>query len=200
MLDKDKNETLHPAPETGIGGLGIWGSNDGRGLHVSRAQVRRGERSTKRRTRATNPRSQPPARSGDRRRARGEEVPEGERNLRQRIQEQTARSAREFYGDSLGRLKGILRGDRAQLEDLVEQLPEGDAEAQIRDMAGFYSKIEESLHRAARDVGAEDAVGEAARQAQEGEEEAAGPRRLPSATGRSGYPWDRCPGRRTRSG
>ncbi len=101
-------------------------------------------------------------------------MPEGERNLRQRIQEQTVRSAREFYGDSLGRLKGILRGDRAQLEDLVEQLPEGDAEAQIRDMAGFYSKIEESLHRAARDVGAEDAVGEAARQAQEGEEEAAG--------------------------
>ncbi len=99
-------------------------------------------------------------------------MPEGERNLRQRIQEQTVRSAREFYGDSLGRLKGILRGDRAQLEDLVEQLPEGDAEAQIRDMAGSYSKIEESLHRAARDVGAEDAVGEAARQAQE--EEAAG--------------------------
>lgn len=101
-------------------------------------------------------------------------MPEGERNLRQRIQEQTVRSAREFYGDSLGRLKGILRGDRAQLEDLVEQLPEGDAEAQIRDMVGSYSKIEESLHRAARDVGAEDAAGEAARQAQEGEEEAAG--------------------------
>jgi hypothetical protein len=94
-------------------------------------------------------------------------VPEGERSLRRRIQEQTVRSAREFYGDSLGRLEGILQGDRAQLEDLAEQLPEGDAEAQIRDMAGSYSKIEELLHWVARDLGAEDAVGEAARQAQE---------------------------------
>ena len=72
-------------------------------------------------------------------------MPEGERNLRQRIQEQTVRSARNFYGDSLGRLEGMLQGDRAQLEDLAEQLPEGDAEARIRDMAGSYSKIEESL-------------------------------------------------------
>jgi dsDNA-specific endonuclease/ATPase MutS2 len=94
-------------------------------------------------------------------------VPEGERSLRRRIQEQTVRSAREFYGDSLGRLENILQGDRAQLEDLAEQLPEGDAEAQIRDMAGSYSKIEESLHRVARDLDAEDAVSEAARQAQE---------------------------------
>jgi hypothetical protein len=94
-------------------------------------------------------------------------VPEEERSLRQRIQEQTVRSAREFYGDSLGRLEGILQGDRVQLVDLAEQLPEGDAEAQIRDMAGSYSKIEELLHWVARDLGAEDAVGEAARQAQE---------------------------------
>ena len=98
-------------------------------------------------------------------------MPEGERSLRQRIQEQTVRSARNFCGDSLGRLQGMLQGDRAQLEDLAKQLPEGDAEARIRDMAGSYSKIEESLHRAARDVGAEGAVGEAAKQAQE---EAAG--------------------------
>ncbi len=94
-------------------------------------------------------------------------MPEGQRNLRQRIQEQTVRSTQDFYGDSLGRLEGILRSDRAQLEDLAEQLPEGDAVAWIWDMVGSYSKIEESLHRAARDVGAEDAVGEAARQAQE---------------------------------
>ena len=95
-------------------------------------------------------------------------MPEGERNLRQRIQEQTVRSARDFYDDSLRRLESMLQGDRAQLEDLAEQLPERGAEAQIWDMVGTYSKIEESLHRAARDVGAEDA---AARQAQE---EAAG--------------------------
>ena len=94
-------------------------------------------------------------------------MPEGERTLRQRIQEQTVRIARIFYDDSLGRLEGVLQGDRAQLEYLAEQLPEGDAEARIRDMVGSYTKIEESLHRTARDVGAKDAVSEAARQAQE---------------------------------
>jgi hypothetical protein len=113
-------------------------------------------------------------------------VPEGERNLRQRIQEQTLRSARDFYGDSLGRLEGMLQGDRAQLEDLAEQLPEGDAEAQVRDMAGSYSKIEESLHRAARDLGAEYAVGKATRQAQEGEEAARGTRDTAGATAGGG--------------
>jgi hypothetical protein len=97
-------------------------------------------------------------------------VPEGERNLRQRIQEQTVRSIRDFCGDSLGRLEGILRGDRAQLEDLAGQLPEDDTRARIRDMVSSYSKIEESLHQAAREAGVNDAVGEATRQAQEGEE------------------------------
>ena len=54
-------------------------------------------------------------------------MPEGEWNLRQRIQEQTVRSTQDFYDDSLGRLEGILRGDRAQLEDVAERLPEGGA-------------------------------------------------------------------------
>jgi hypothetical protein len=109
--------------------------------------------------------------------------------------------ARYFYGDSLGRLEGMLQGDRAQLEDLAAQLPEGDAQARIRDMVRSYSKIEESLRRAARDVGAEDAVGEAARQAQE---EAAGePERAArgardaagTAAGRVTGPWGRLPAR-----
>jgi hypothetical protein len=90
-------------------------------------------------------------------------VPEGERNLPQRLQEQVLRSAWDFYGDSLGRLKGILQGNRTQLEDLVKQLPEGYAGAQIRNMVGSYSKIEESLDRVVRDLGVEEAL----RQAQE---------------------------------
>lgn len=104
-------------------------------------------------------------------------MPEGERNLRQRIQEQTVRTARTFCGDSLGRLEGTLRGDRTQLEDLAEELPEGDAGTRIRDMVASYSKIEESLHRAARDICVEDAVDEAARQAQEGKDAAGEPER-----------------------
>jgi hypothetical protein len=94
-------------------------------------------------------------------------VSEGEWNLRQRIQEQAVWSARDFYGDSLGRFKGRLQGDCAQLEDLAEQLPEGDAQAQIRDMVDSYSKIEGSIDRAAHDFGVEDAMNETARQAQQ---------------------------------
>jgi hypothetical protein len=85
-------------------------------------------------------------------------VPEGVRNLPQRLQEQVLQSAWDFYGDSLGRFKGILQGNRTQLEDLVKQLPEGDAEAQIRNMVGSYSKIEESLDRVVRDLGVEEAL------------------------------------------
>ena len=109
-------------------------------------------------------------------------MPEGERNLRQRIQEQTVRSTRGFYGDSLRRLEGILQSDRAQLEDLAEQLPEGDMRARIRDMVGSYFKIEESLHRAACKAGVEDAVGEATWQAQEGEEAEGEPERATRVT------------------
>jgi len=86
-------------------------------------------------------------------------VPEGERDLRQQIQEQTMRIARDFCGDSLGRLESTLQGDCAQLEELEDQLPEGEAKARIRDMVGSCSKIEESLHRAARNLGAEDVAG-----------------------------------------
>jgi hypothetical protein len=96
-------------------------------------------------------------------------VPEGEKNLRHRIQEQTLLITRNYYGDSLGRLEDILRRDRAQLEDLAEQLPGGDAKARIRDMVDSYSKIEESLHQASREAGVEDAVDEATWQAQKGE-------------------------------
>ena len=114
-------------------------------------------------------------------------MPEGEWNLRQRIQEQTVRSTQDFYDDSLGRLEGILRGDRAQLEDVAERLPEGDAGARIRDMVGSYSRIEESLYRAARKAGVEDVVGEANRQAGEGEEAAGKPERAtPRARGAAG--------------
>ena len=109
-------------------------------------------------------------------------MPEGERSLRQRIQEQTVRSTQDFYGDSLGRLEDILRGDRAQLENLAEQLPEGDVRARIRDMVGSYSKIEESLHRTVHNAGVEDAVGEATRQAQEGKEAEGEPGRATRGT------------------
>jgi pyruvate/2-oxoglutarate dehydrogenase complex dihydrolipoamide acyltransferase (E2) component len=108
-------------------------------------------------------------------------VTEGTQNLAQQIQEQTLRSAQDFYGNSLGRLKGQLQGDRSQLESLAEQVPSEDAQAQIQEMVDSYMAIEESLDQAAQDLGVQDAVNQAVQQAQEalgqvaqGAQEAAG--------------------------
>jgi molecular chaperone GrpE (heat shock protein) len=86
-------------------------------------------------------------------------------NLVQQIQEQTIKSVQDFYGESLGRIKSQLQGDRSQLESLAEQIP--DEEAQIQEMADSYAMIEESFDRAVQDLGVEDAVSQALQQAQE---------------------------------
>jgi len=90
----------------------------------------------------------------------GKEVSEAQ-NLQQQIEEQTRKSAEEFYGDSLGRIKGQLQNDRAQLESLAEQ-SSPDAQAQLQEMADSYSEIEDTLDQAAQDQGLEDVVDEAA--------------------------------------
>jgi pyruvate/2-oxoglutarate dehydrogenase complex dihydrolipoamide acyltransferase (E2) component len=94
-------------------------------------------------------------------------VTEGAQNLAQQIQEQTLRSAQDFYGESLGRLKGQLQGDRSQLESLAEQMPSEEAQAQIQEMVDSYTAIEDSLDQAAQDLGVEDTVNQAVQQAQD---------------------------------
>ena len=88
-------------------------------------------------------------------------------SLQQRIQEQIMQSAQGFYGDSLGRLKGQLQNDRVQLEDLMEQSPP-QAQAQLQEMIDSYTEVEGTIDQAASDQGLDDAVNEAAQQAQEG--------------------------------
>jgi hypothetical protein len=58
---------------------------------------------------------------------------EGAQNLNQTIRGQTLKSAQSFYRNSLGSLKDQLEGDRAQLQELLAQLPESlqDARAQL---------------------------------------------------------------------
>ena len=80
---------------------------------------------------------------------KGGEVTEGVQNLAQQIQEQTLRTAQNFYGESLGRIKGQLQSDSSQLENLAEQVPREEAQAQIQEMADSYAAIEESLDQAA---------------------------------------------------
>ena len=93
-------------------------------------------------------------------------------NLVQQIQEQTIKSVQDFYGESLGRIKSQLQGDRSQLESLAEQIP--DEEAQIQEMADSYAMIEKSFDKAVQDLGVEDAVSQALQQAQEAVGQVAG--------------------------
>ncbi len=88
-------------------------------------------------------------------------------NLAQQIQEQTLRTAQNFYGESLGRIKSQLQGDRSQLESLAEQVPQEEMQAQLQEMADSYAVIEESFDQAVQDLGVEDAVSQALQQAQE---------------------------------
>jgi pyruvate/2-oxoglutarate dehydrogenase complex dihydrolipoamide acyltransferase (E2) component len=99
---------------------------------------------------------------------------EDAQNLQKQIQEQTVQSAQDFYGESLGRLKGQLQNDRAQLESLAEQVPDEEAQAQIQELVDSYEAIESSLDQSAQDLGLTDAVNQALQQAQEAVGQAAG--------------------------
>src|SRR5215216_3881860 len=96
---------------------------------------------------------------------KGAEMSESQ-NLAQQIREQTVKSAQDFYGESLGRIKSQLQNDRAQLESLAEQIPDEEAQAQIQNMADSYAIIEESFDQAVQDLGVEEVVSQALQQAQ----------------------------------
>ena len=97
----------------------------------------------------------------------GEDQEGGPQDLSQQIQEQTLSSAQDFFGESLGKLKGQLQSERAELESLVEQIPDEEAQAQIQEMVDSFSEIENSLDQGAQDLGIEDAVDQALQQAQD---------------------------------
>jgi pyruvate/2-oxoglutarate dehydrogenase complex dihydrolipoamide acyltransferase (E2) component len=101
-----------------------------------------------------------------------EEEPEGQeeegpQDLSQQVQEQTLNSAKDFFGESMGRLKGQLQSERAELESLAEQVPDEEAQAQIQEMGDSYVELEESLDQSAQDLGVTDAVNQALQQAQQ---------------------------------
>ena len=92
---------------------------------------------------------------------------EGPQDLSQQVQDQTVSSAQDFFGDSLGRLKGQLQSDRAELESLAEQIPNEDAQAQMQEMVDSYLELEESLDQSAQDLGLTETVDQALQQAQQ---------------------------------
>jgi pyruvate/2-oxoglutarate dehydrogenase complex dihydrolipoamide acyltransferase (E2) component len=92
---------------------------------------------------------------------------EGPQDLSQQVQDQTVSSAQDFFGDSLGRLKGQLQSDRVELESLAEQIPNEDAQAQMQEMVDSYLELEESLDQSAQDLGLTETVDQALQQAQQ---------------------------------
>jgi molecular chaperone GrpE (heat shock protein) len=75
--------------------------------------------------------------------------------------------AQSFYGQAMGRVKSQVQNYREQLEQYSQQLPEGDAQAQIQEMIDSYSEIEGTMDRAAQDSGVEDAMSRAVEQTQQ---------------------------------
>ena len=99
---------------------------------------------------------------------------EGAQNLLQQIQQQTIQSAQDFFGESLGRIKGQLQSDRAELESLVEQVPQEEAKQQIQELVDSYSAIEDSVDQTAQGLGITDTVNQALQQVQEAVGQVAG--------------------------
>jgi hypothetical protein len=78
-----------------------------------------------------------------------------------------------FYGQAMGRVKSQVQNYREQLEQYSQQLPDGDAQAQIQEMIDSYSEIEGSMDQATQDAGVEDVMSQAVEQTQQQMQEVA---------------------------
>ena len=98
---------------------------------------------------------------------------EGTQNLQQQTQDQYLQEAQNFFGQSMGRIKGRMQSDSAQLESLMQQLPD-EAQAQIQEMTDSYAQFEGTINQAAQDSGVQDVMDEAAEEARQAADEASG--------------------------
>src|ERR671938_71263 len=89
-------------------------------------------------------------------------------NLQQQIQQLSQQRAHDFYAQSIGSLKSQIQNYREQLEQYTQQLPEGDAKAQIEEMIDYYYELEGSIDQAGQVAGqAQDTAGQATQQVQD---------------------------------
>lgn len=95
---------------------------------------------------------------GEQRQAEGQDS----QDLDQRVRWQTVDGARDFHGGPMKQIEGRLQSDRAQLESLA---------GRIQEMIAAYSTVKNSLDEAAQDLGATDAVSQAAQQSREAADE-----------------------------
>src|SRR5215210_1678758 len=98
---------------------------------------------------------------------------EGTQNLQQQTQDQYLQQAQTFFGQTMGRIKGRMQSDSAQLEGLMPQLPE-EAQAQIQEMTDSYAQFEDIIDRSAQDAGVQEVMDEEAEQARQSADEASG--------------------------
>src|SRR5919107_230798 len=92
---------------------------------------------------------------------------EQNQNAQQQTQdEQALQQARDFFGQSMGRILGQMESDNAQLQSYMQQLPQ-DGQNQVQQMTDSYNQFAGTITQAAQDAGVQDSVLESAQQAQE---------------------------------
>ena len=99
---------------------------------------------------------------------------EGTQTVQQQTQEdQYLQQAQDYFGQSMGRIKGRMQSDNAQLQSYMQQLPE-ETQAQIQEMTNSYAQFEGTIDQAAQDAGVQDALEESAQQARQNADQASG--------------------------
>src|ERR671910_1031450 len=109
-------------------------------------------------------------------------VSEGTQNLQQQTQDQYLQQAQDYFGQSMGRIKGQMQSDSAQLEGIMQQLPE-ESQAQIQEMTDSYAQFEGIIDQSAQDAGVQDTVDEAAQQVRQSADGALGQEPADQAAG-----------------
>src|SRR5918995_1663854 len=99
---------------------------------------------------------------------------EGTQNVQQQSQdEQALQEARDFFGQSMGRILGQMESDNTQLQNYMQQLPE-ETQAQVQQMTESYNQFAGTITQAAQDAGVQDSVLQSAQQARQNADQASG--------------------------
>src|SRR4028119_220021 len=96
-----------------------------------------------------------------------------EQTQQQQTQDQTLQQADPLFRSSMGRIKGRMQSDSAQLESFMQQLPE-EYQAQLQEMTDSYAQFGDSIDQATQDAGVQDVMEEEAQEARQTADEATG--------------------------
>src|SRR5215212_5130617 len=91
----------------------------------------------------------------------------------QQSQDQALQEARDFFGQSMGRILGQMESDNAQLQSYMQQLPQ-DGQNQVQQMTDSYNQFAGTITQAAQDAGVQDSVLQSAQQARQNADQASG--------------------------